>query len=200
MGMKVDLRGLTCPEPVLRMKRLLDQNSGQDVAALVDDDVCVQNLTRLARSLKLPATVEELPGCFQVTIGSAGSASPAAGQAAAGASAQASGTIILFASDKFGDGDEDLSRTLVNLFLQTALDSGHLPRAILMANSGVKLLSPGSQVAPVLAAFRERGVEVLACGLCLEFYGLKESVDKAQITNMFAICEYIFAADKVLSP
>jgi hypothetical protein len=69
-----------------------------------------------------------------------------------------------------------------------------------MANAGVKLLAPDSPVLKVLEDFKSRGCEVLACGLCLEFYGLKEKVPKDQITNMFAICEYLFAADKVLQP
>ena len=69
-----------------------------------------------------------------------------------------------------------------------------------MANTGVRLMSPDSPALKVLNDFKEAGCDVLACGLCVEFYGLKGKIPVEQITNMFAICEYIFAADKVISP
>lgn len=60
-------------------------------------------------------------------------------------------------------------------------------------------MTPDSPALKVLNDFKETGCEVLACGLCVEFYGLKGKIPVEQITNMFAICEYIFAADKVIS-
>jgi len=212
MKQKIDLRGLLCPEPVLRTKRLLDDPDIGEVEALVDDEVCVNNLERLSSSLKASSTVLAKQGFYLVRIerlkSSTGLASaqpanqarpePAAGKQLAAASQV--GTVILLSKDTFGDGDPELSRTLINLFLQTVLEAGQRPRAILMANSGVQLIAPGSPAFKVLDDFRAGGCEVLACGLCLEFYGLKDKVPKEQITNMFAIQEYLFAADKVLSP
>jgi selenium metabolism protein YedF len=203
---KVDLRGLLCPEPVLATKKLLDDPQVERVEALVDDDVCVNNLQRLSRTFGASTRVRELDGFFEIVIDRAGAQAAAAEQAPessagelpAETQGQKVGTVIFLAKDTFGDGDPEFSRTLVNLFLQTALESGHRPRAILMANSGVKLMAPDSPVLKVLNDFRQSGCEVLACGLCLEFYGLKDKVPKEQVTNMFAICEYLFAADKVL--
>ena len=50
---KIDLRGLICPEPVLRTKKLLDDATVEKVEALVDGEINVNNLDRLARSLKM---------------------------------------------------------------------------------------------------------------------------------------------------
>ncbi len=61
-------------------------------------------------------------------------------------------------------------------------------------------MDPDSSVYKVLADFTAAGVDVFACGLCVEFYGLKDKIPKEQITNMYAICEYLFSADKVISP
>lgn len=206
---KVDLRGLTCPEPVLRTKKLFDDSQVKRVEALVDDDVCVNNLQRLSRTLKATATCKQEDGFFQVVIERGESSSPLPqtdkGMPEAelnepGAREQTVGTVIFLSKETFGDGDPELSRTLINLFLQTVLEAGHKPRAILMANSGVKLMAADSPALTVLNDFKADGVEVLACGLCLEFYKLKDQVPKEQITNMYAISEYLFAADKVLSP
>lgn len=211
MKQKVDLRGLACPEPILKTKRLFDEQKADSVEALVDDDICVNNLQRLARSLKASARVAEKDGCYQVTIEKPDQGTDQAYEGAPDTAGQAgiplpvsAGrrilTVLFLSKDSFGLGDPEFSHTLLNLFLQTVLEAGHEPRAILMANSGVKLLAPDSPVRKVLDDFKARGCEVLACGLCLEFYGLKDQVPKEQITNMFAITEYLFAADKVLTP
>ncbi|MGD9684041.1 MAG: sulfurtransferase-like selenium metabolism protein YedF [Candidatus Obscuribacterales bacterium] len=208
MKKEVDLRGLVCPEPVLRTKKLLDDKSVVTIEALVETEVNVKNLERLARSQKVSMTSAPEGEHFRVTIErdgeSAGETAPApAAHAHVQGVPQAQtgvGTVVFLGKDSFGQGDESFSRNLLDVFLQTLLDSGHLPRAILMANTGVKLLARDSSCRKVLQDFKEAGCDVLACGLCVEFYGLKEDIDKDDITNMFAICEYMMTADKVLSP
>jgi selenium metabolism protein YedF len=211
MSEQIDLRGLTCPEPVLRTKKLFDNPDIAFVQALVDDDVCVNNLKRLARSLKANIKVEDRSGHFAVTLSRNDNKAetsmaptdhthPHVVGSGVGKRANEVGTVVLLAKDHLGEGDAEFSRTLINLFLQTLFDAGHRPRALLLMNSGVKLMAKDSQALKVLNDFREAGVEVLACGLCVDFYGVKESVPKEQITNMFAIVEYLMAADRILQP
>src|SRR6185437_6668443 len=128
----VDLRGLSCPEPVLRTKKLFDDPQTRFVEALVDDDVCVNNLKRLARSLKANCNVQNNDGYFTITLerGTAVGESPAT-KAAAGQTlphaheavhfapaaqrddATEAATVMLIAKDMFGHGDEDFSKTLM---------------------------------------------------------------------------------------
>ena len=37
----------------------------------------------------------------------------------------------------------------------------------------------------------DAGVEIAACGICLDFYGVKENVGVGSITNMYAITDAI---------
>ncbi len=212
MEKTIDLRGLVCPEPVLRTKKLLDDKSVERVEALVESDINVRNLERLARSLKVSITAKEENGHFKVVLSRQPERKsdpdahehqmPTSSKKASSVSTAESevGTVVFLSKDIFGAGDEDFSRNLLNVFLQTLLDSGHKPRAVLLANTGVKLMAPDSPALKVLDDFKAQGVEVLACGLCLDYYGLKDSVAKEQITNMFAICEFLMAAERVLSP
>lgn len=209
---KLDLRGLLCPEPVIRTKKLFDKNVCTGVEALVDDQVCVSNLQRLAKSLKASCKVKEEDGFFQVlidksndsSINSMDSVDATHVHSASVASQQNDpnniGTVIFLTRESLGEGDAEFGKSLLNIFLQTMLQSGHLPRAILMVNSGVKLMKTESAFQKVLDDFRDAGTEVLACGLCVDYYKLKEDVPLEQITNMFAICEYLGAASKVISP
>lgn len=209
MKKTVDLRGLVCPEPVLRTKKLLDDNAIDQIEALVETEVNVNNLERLARSQKLKFQSWSEENFFHVTLErtangntqQATSLNQSRTTDELGTSpGEAVGTVVLLAKDKFGEGDPEFSNNLLNIFLQTMLQSGHQPRAILMANSGVKLLAPESSTTKVLEDFKKAGVEILACGLCVEYYGLKEKIPTEQITNMFAICEFLMAADKVIQP
>jgi selenium metabolism protein YedF len=206
----VDLRGLVCPEPVIRTKKIFENNLVERVEALVDDDINVQNLSRLARSIRVGfQSLMEGKHHRVVLERSADGAQreniePETLQVISGQTAkdreETSSTVVLINKNTFGEGDPEFSEHLLNIFLQTMYDSGHRPRAILMANKGVKLMGPNSPFAKVLEDFQKAGCDVLACGLCVEYYGLKELVAKEQITNMFAICEYMQAADKVITP
>jgi len=216
----LDLRGLICPEPVLRAKKCFDSPSVRKLEAVVDDEVNVQNLSRLARSLRIQFYYQAEGKHFNVVLErSAAAEAPASKQKQSNVTHATSthqkvdpsptdftkkgttvGTVIFISRDSLGEGDPDFSHQLLNLFLQSYYESGHRPRAILMANTGVKLMQPESQFAKVLNDFRDAGCDVLACGLCVDYYGLKEVVPKDQITNMFAICEYLSAAEKVLTP
>ncbi len=207
----VDLRGLTCPEPVLRTKKLIDDTSITCIEALVDNEVNVQNLSRLAGSQNLSVLKEESDDHFRVVLERQNHEQTHDHQQTKTSvkkptnTDNSAGTIVFLSRDTFGEGDHsekghDFSAHLLNLFLQTICQSGHEPRAILMVNSGVKLMDPGGPYIKVLNDLRDKGIEVLACGLCLDFYGLKEKVPVEQVTNMFAICEYLFSADRIISP
>ncbi len=222
MEKSLDLRGLICPEPVLRTKKVLDDRNVEKVEALVENDINVNNLTRLAKSLKMKSHSQKKGDCFLVTMErdkdvdvdvdadavkntqqsnmSHAHTEAATVKSAPTADAQTVGTVVFLGKDSFGEGDPVFSKTLISLFLQTMLEGGHRPRAILMANSGVKMLAKDSASLKVLQDFKAAGVEVLACGLCVEFYKLKDEIPVEQITNMFAICEYMFAADKLIVP
>lgn len=206
MDREIDLRGLACPEPVIRTKRLLDDKSVQRVQALVESEVNVKNLARLARSQNVSMSCSNEGDFYRIVL-TKGETSPrnpledlALREAQKETNKNRVGTVVFISKDTFGEGDRDFSQSLLNVFLQTLFDSGHRPRAILMANSGVKLMAPEGNVLQVLNSFGEAGCEVLACGLCLEHYFLKEKVPVDQITNMFTICEYLMTADRVVTP
>ncbi len=58
-----------CPEPVLRTKKVLDGKPEGAVEVLVDSDINVMNLTRLANSLGLSLESKESEDGYQVVIG-----------------------------------------------------------------------------------------------------------------------------------
>ena len=66
-----------------------------------------------------------------------------------------------------------------------------MPRRLLLMNSGVKLAVEGSESLANLQKLEARGVEVLACGTCLEFFGLTSRLAVGGSTNMYEIAGHL---------
>ncbi|MCR4420293.1 MAG: sulfurtransferase-like selenium metabolism protein YedF [Clostridia bacterium] len=188
----VDARGLACPQPVVNTKRALEAAGEGVVVTIVDNEVARDNVVRFARSQGLRAEVEEKGSEYYIRISRTGFAE---------LSQQANPALVevlLVTGAALGRGDEELGRVLMQSFLTTLAQSEHLPRKILLLNSGVRLACEGSPVLDSLLALESKGVEIVACGTCLDYYGLKESLCVGSVTNMYSIVEALAEAEKIL--
>jgi len=57
---QLDLRGLSCPIPVVKTKQAIDKNPGEAIAILLETAVARENISRLAASRKYSVKVETL--------------------------------------------------------------------------------------------------------------------------------------------
>jgi len=62
------------------------------------------------------------------------------------------------------------------------------------------LSSEGSDVLETLRTLSEKGVEILSCGTCLDFYGLKEKLKVGKVSNMYTIAQTLLEAERVVRP
>ena len=106
--------------------------------------------------------------------------------------------MLYVASDGIGQGNEELARILMPAYLNAFSKGETLPDIIAFVNSGVKLLTAES---PALAALREleaKGVKLLACGTCLDFYDLKDKLAAGGSTNAAELTAMMLSANKVI--
>lgn len=96
---------------------------------------------------------------------------------------------IVVSSDLFGNGDEKLGAVLMKSYMYSLSESKLLPRNIIFLNSGVKLCCSGSGVIDSLISMKEKGVNILSCGTCLDFYDIKEKVIVGDVGNMYLIVQ-----------
>jgi len=101
-------------------------------------------------------------------------------------------------SDRLGDGPEELGRLLMKNFIITLLESTELPDKILFVNRGVLLATEGSDLLEALEKLGNRGVEVLSCGVCLDFFGKRDALRAGSVTNMFTIVETLMSLHGVV--
>ena len=81
-----------------------------------------------------------------------------------------------------------------------AMIKDELPDTILCYNGGAKLTCEGSESLEDLKDLAARGVEILTCGTCLNFYGITEKLQIGSVTNMYDIVERMSSADRVIKP
>ena len=109
-------------------------------------------------------------------------------------------TVVVIASDKMGEGAEELGKTLLKAFVFSLTQQDKLPKTILFYNGGAHLTVQGSDSLEDLQDMAARGVEILTCGTCLNHYGLTEQLAVGGVTNMYDIVEKLTHADLVVKP
>ncbi len=92
--------------------------------------------------------------------------------------------VILIQSEGLGRGDDELGALLMSNFLRLLAESPDKPATVAFWNAGVKLACEGSWALAHLKKLEERGVEMLACGTCLDFFELKDKLAVGRPTTM----------------
>ena len=109
-------------------------------------------------------------------------------------------TVVVVSADHMGEGSEELGHILIKGFLFALTQQEHLPSTVLFYNGGAKLTTEGSASLEDLKTLEANGVEILTCGTCLDYYGLKDKLAVGGVTNMYVIVEKQMQADLVLRP
>ena len=203
--LKVNAMGDTCPMPVVKTKEAIRQlgADGGVVETLVDNDIAVQNLTKMANQKGYGVEREKLgENEYRVTMTvGAGADLPAESEeTVCMVPAGQRNTVVVVAADHMGEGEGELGKNLLKAFLYALSQRESLPKTILFYNGGASLTCQGSLSLEDLKSMAERGVEILTCGTCLNFYGLTEKLAVGGVTNMYDIVEKQMAADLIVRP
>ncbi len=193
----IDCRGLACPQPVITTKRALDQLEEGEMIVIVDNSVSCNNVERFARSQGCSVEIKEEGQDFHLHIQKTKSSRPLEPSQE---EKKVHKIVVYINSHLMGIGEETLGEILMRSFLRTLLDIEIKPSRLILVNSGVRLSSEGSEVLETLRTLSEKGIEILSCGTCLDFYGLKEKLKVGKISNMYDIAQSLLEADCLVRP
>ena len=110
-----------------------------------------------------------------------------------------SDTVILITRDGMGHADPELQRKLITTYLHLLDEYNLLPAAICFYTDGVKLAVAGSPVLESLRSLEAKGVRLILCSTCLNFFNLAEQVQVGIPGGMTDIIEAQRRAMKVLA-
>ena len=108
-------------------------------------------------------------------------------------------TIILVTNNGMGKADEKLQQTLAGKYFELLAQNGSLPAAICFYTDGVKLVCEGSPVIEQLRGLESKGVRLIVCSTCLNYFNLSEKVQVGIVGGMGDILEAQIKADKVIT-
>lgn len=208
---KVDAMGDTCPIPVVKTKNAIKELKGSgEVQTLVDNEIAVQNLTKMANQKGYGVKSQKLgEGKYEVIMTiSDGNADAIATtgdsaeeeQIVCYPDARKKNTVVVLASATMGAGDEELGEILMKGFIYALSQQEELPTTILLYNGGAKISCEESPSLEDLRSLEAQGVEILTCGTCLNHYGLTDKLKVGDVTNMYVIAEKMTQADLIVKP
>jgi len=108
-------------------------------------------------------------------------------------------TVILITHDGLGNAEPELTHKLVVTYFQLLLNNGDLPAAICFYTNGVKLTVEGSPVLEQLAALETKGVRLIVCTTCLNYFGLMDKLKVGIAGGMGDILSAQINAEKVIT-
>jgi len=104
----------------------------------------------------------------------------------------------LITSDMIGHQDVELGKKLMNSFCRTLVEADNLPTHLLFMERGVHLLTDGFLAVDALKYLEDKGIILLACGTCLDYYGLRDHLVTGQVSSMTEILKVMHETDKVI--
>lgn len=202
MEKTIDCRGMACPLPVVNAKKAAEALGAGDVlTVLVDNEAAVQNLQRFAAHQGyLAAGEKKAEKEYAVRITVTGDAPAPAEEIACAGDARRKGMLVVLSANTMGTGDPKLGTALMKAFVFALTRQDRLPETILCYNTGAYLTTEGSELLEDFKLLESEGVQILTCGTCLDFYGIREKLAVGGVTNMYEIVERMEAAERLIRP
>lgn len=197
----VNAMGDNCPIPVIKTKKAMQALTGPEtIEVLVDNEIAVQNVTKMATASGGQVSSQKITdGEFKITVQMEGALSAEEEEAGCMPDAR-DNTVIVVSSERMGEGNDELGKVLIKGFIFAVTQLDTLPKTMLFYNGGATLTAEGSDSLEDLKSLEAQGVEIMTCGTCLDYYGLKEKLQVGTVTNMYSIVETMAKAGRIVKP
>jgi selenium metabolism protein YedF len=107
-------------------------------------------------------------------------------------------TILLVTNNGMGNADEKLQQMLFSKYIELLAQHTDLPAAICFYTDGVKLTCEDSPVIEALHILEARGVRLIVCSNCLNYFQLTDKLRVGIVGGMGDILEAQTKAAKVI--
>lgn len=198
----VNATGLACPQPVVLAKQAIE--TSKQVKVIVDNETALENVKRLGTKLGCDVQITSKEGgLFEIMLTRKAGVPPSSEKVnvSCNTSAAASGPFVIVCSeDKMGRGHDELGSVLIRAFFHTVAEQAERPDIIIFYNTGVKLTVRDSEVLEDLKALSDKGVEILVCGTCLNYFNSKEKLGVGIVSNMYDIASTMSRAGRLINP
>lgn len=201
-NVQVDVRNLSCPEPIVRtQKALLHVNAHtltlRTYSILGNSPTAKENLTRFLEGEGFSFELDILENgefLFRLMDRIKKSEPMREGEKIAP-------KMLLVKGDSIGEGE--LGVLLLRNFIKALLQTEILPQKILFIHRGVLLTTENdkidnTEICDVLRQLEKQGVEIYSCGSCLEYFSLAGKLKVGVVGNAVEGMQNMLASDSLV--
>lgn len=201
----IDVRGKLCPEPLIITKKAIKEATiGDSFNVLLDNDIATCNLENFLLEMKIESvTVRDgEKATLSFTLGESPKILAAEEDFCQVATPRGDYAVVL-SSNGMGkdlDGTNTLGKMLMRGYINALAEQDTLPKTIIMYNSGVLFACEGSDTIESLKQLLSAGVDIILCGVCVDYYDVKGKILVGRISNMFEITKITSTIGHVVYP
>ena len=108
-------------------------------------------------------------------------------------------SVIVINRNTMGSGDDELGKILIGAFLKKIWARTIKPDMVILYNSGVLLMQKKSMYLDAFDGLEQAGVEILACGTCLDHYNIEGELKVGRRSDMAEIVNIMMESEKVVT-
>lgn len=206
MSVKVDTRGKLCPLPLIMLRQALKHNEKEtEFEVLTDNETACGNLTDFItqNGFSVNKTTREDYTILIVNtkgINIAPIATNPQHEETCSLPTKKGLDIVQLRSDVMGQGNDELGSILILAYLNALNELDNLPTHIICYNTGVRLATKSHSAHEALKKLEAKGVEIIVCGTCIDYFEKKEDLAVGKISNMFVIADLLSRANHIVTP
>lgn len=196
-------KGKPCPQPLIMTKKaLLEMDENETLQIIVDNESSKFNVVKYLEDNGMDVEIQKDNNIYNIfVVKKGGTIEKSTPEDYCEIPTENKGNyIVCVKTGKLGEGDPELGDILMKGFFNTLPNIDQLPTSVIFVNAGIFLTLNGSPIIEALETLKGKGVEILICGTCVEFYKKMDDIAVGQVSNMLDILERITAAGKILNP
>jgi selenium metabolism protein YedF len=197
----IDVKGRKCPMPLIETKKALKElTQDESLKVVLDSETSVQNVTRYLKDNGISVELQKKGNEFELLVNKKGHEIELTevDPYCENHESTDKSFVVVFGKDRIGEGDNELGLVLAGSMLNTIKEYDVLPQKIIFLNSGINLVLKGAPALIHLTELEKRGVEIITCGTCLNYFEKTDQLAVGRITNMYEILDSIVKAGKVV--
>lgn len=198
----IDVKGKSCPLPLIETKKALQEiEKDEALKVITNNENSKNNIIRFLNDNGMDAQISQTGDVYELIISEHGAdlETVKAEEYCSVDEPAKTDYVVVFGKDRLGDGSDDLGYGLAGSFLHTLNETEKLPSKIMFLNSGINLVTEGSPILIPLNELAKKGVEILSCGTCLDYFDKTDKLAVGRISNMLEILESMQNAGKVIN-
>lgn len=197
----IDVKGKKCPEPLIIVKRAIKGAASDETFTVYsDNEQATCNLEGMLTEMGIKFSTKRGEKENTLSFSLDGREVVVSEEdPTCAVPAKNESYVVVISTDQMG-GNRELGKMLMRGYVNSLSQQDRLPSKIVLYNSGVLITDKDSDTVITLREMSEAGVDIILCGVCVDFFDFKEKMGVGRISNMMEIATVTSNASHIVYP